>query len=103
VPAPAPAPADELPVFEPVASDEMVIETPAPPATGMVVVLGDVHSARLRGLDGKTRSPGDLPPGTYTLRVAFPTGTTIDVPRPVVVVSGETTTVRCDVVGEQCR
>ena len=70
---------------------------------GIVVVEGDVLGAKLRADDGSVHSPGSLPPGSYQLQVAFPNGDTIEMPAPLQVLAGETTTVRCDAFAQQCR
>jgi hypothetical protein len=79
------------------------VEPPAAePLEGAVVIQGDVLGARLVGADGQVHRPGELPAGSYRLEVAFPTGN-VDIPTPVVVEPGQTTTLRCDPVAQSCR
>jgi serine/threonine protein kinase len=118
VPEPTPAPTVSRPVQERPEPDPQPVSPPPPaptpeapepveppaaePLEGAVVIQGDVLGARLVGADGQVHRPGELPAGSYRLEVAFPTGN-VDIPTPVVVEPGQTTTLRCDPVAQSCR
>ncbi len=85
-----PAPADPEP-------DE------TPPATGLVIVEGEVFQAALHDEAGAEHPPGALPPGVYDLEVALTNGTTIRREGLVKLEAGQTVRVRCLVAVENCR
>ncbi len=105
--APAPPPPAEEVRTKPPAAPTGFTDAPesssASAAMGTVEVLGSILGARLKGADGKTYSPGEVPTGTYDLAVAFPGGAKVKLPGYVKVQAGQTTTVRCDKVAQQCR
>ena len=106
--APAPVPDDdgggEVPGPEP---DDEPEPEPEPGATedgttGTVVVTGEILAARLQDPQGNRYSPGEVPAGTYDLAVSFPGNTNVALPDFVVVTAGKTTTVRCDMIAQNC-
>jgi len=97
-PAPVPAPvAHSAPVPAPTARPE-----PAPVALGEVVLdSSGIQNAVLRGADGKTHYPGPLPAGTYSARVTFTDGVTIQVDA-IPVRAAQTTTLKCSDRAQTC-
>jgi serine/threonine protein kinase len=77
--------------------------TPPAPTTGTIQVLGDHAAAQLIDPSGRAHPPGDLPTGAYDLKVRFPSGRSIDLAGFVVVEAGQTRTLRCSALMENCR
>ena len=72
---------------------EVAPEPPPPPAR--VVVLEYKTGARLVSSTGKTYSPGEVPPGTYTFEILLPRRDRFIQLELGTLKSGRTVTIRC--------
>lgn len=91
-PSPTPSPKREAP---------STAAAPAQPTTGTVRIAGDASNVVLKGTDGRSRSAGAVPPGTYSVEADFGAGL---VPAgQVEVVAGATVTVSCTTAFQRCQ
>ncbi len=74
---------------------------PAEPAT--VSATGDHSELWLVDVSGRRRGVGSIPPGTYDLHATFPSGRTIERPGFLQLSAGETRTLRCSALMENCK
>ncbi len=95
-----PAPTSHQPATKP--APEPAAKPPEPQSKGLVEVKGDVIGVQLVGADGKTYPTGEVPAGSYRVKVAFATGQ-IELPKPIVVEPDLIFTLRCDAVAQACR
>ncbi|MCB9676316.1 MAG: serine/threonine protein kinase [Alphaproteobacteria bacterium] len=106
-PAPAPVPRPPDPVRPPPAPVEPVepvpvpVPKPPPPAAVRVVVEGE-GTVELVGDAGALPVPGEVPAGTYRIRVTFPGKPAKTLPEPVTAVVGRTLTLRCVAAFRKC-
>lgn len=93
-PTPRPEPTVVAPLVTPAIIVPPIPETPPAPTGGTVRLTGDTTTGELVGTDGKVRGLTSVPPGSYTVRAAFPTKGTVNAAK-VTVSEGATTTLSC--------